>query len=82
MGKVRKCHKSKSDNLEVPITSSESGFDTELDALDSSLSLSVNDNEEINRLQTKILQLEEILKQHSIQIPNNCNFMSVSFECT
>ncbi|KAK5644715.1 hypothetical protein RI129_006015 [Pyrocoelia pectoralis] len=76
LGKVRKCHKTKSENLEVPITSSESGFDTELDALDSSLSLSVNDSEEISKLQIKIMRLEDILKQHGIPISSNVNCTS------
>ncbi|KAB0794400.1 hypothetical protein PPYR_11239 [Photinus pyralis] len=73
LGKVRKCHKTKSDNLEVPITSSESGFDTELDALDSSLSLSVNDSKEVCDLQTKVMRLEELLMQHGIPIPSPIN---------
>ncbi|KAF5279174.1 hypothetical protein FQR65_LT03421 [Abscondita terminalis] len=77
LGKVRKCHKKKSENLEVPPTSSESGFDTELDALDSSLSISANDYEEINRLQARVMYLEEVLKQHSISVPST-NFSSRS----
>jgi len=46
LGKLRKCYKSRTpENLEVPFTSSESGFDTEPE----SLSNSTCDNEEINR---------------------------------
>ncbi|KAF5273885.1 hypothetical protein FQA39_LY01000 [Lamprigera yunnana] len=77
LGKVRKCHKTKSENPEGLVTSSESGFDTELDGLDSSLSISINDYEEICRLQTRVMQLEETLKQHNISVPS-ANFSSRS----
>lgn len=66
LGKVRKCYKSRTpDNLEVPFTSSESGFDTEPE----SLSTSTCDNEEVNRLQAKVAFLEQVLIQHNIPVP-------------
>lgn len=68
LGKVRKFHKNR-DLLDVPFTSSESGFDTEIDCFDSSLSISGTEAEEIARLQTKVNLLEQLLKQHSIPIP-------------
>lgn len=68
LGKVRKFHKNR-DMLDVPFTSSESGFDTEIDCFDSSLSISGTETEEIARLQAKINLLEQVLKQHSIPIP-------------
>ncbi|KAK4875691.1 hypothetical protein RN001_012113 [Aquatica leii] len=84
LGKVRKCHKTKSENLEVPIASSESGFDTELDALDSSLSISANDYEEIGRLQARVMYLEEVLKQHSIseETTNDMKLKQLSKRCS
>ncbi|XP_066138947.1 ninein homolog isoform X1 [Euwallacea fornicatus] len=66
LGKVRKYYKSRTpDNLEVPFTSSESGFDTEPE----SLSTSTCDNEEINRLQAKVAFLEQVLLQNNIPVP-------------
>ncbi|KAL1491895.1 hypothetical protein ABEB36_012417 [Hypothenemus hampei] len=66
LGKVRKCYKPRSsDNLDNPFTSSESGFDTEPE----SLSTSNSENDEINRLQTKVVFLEHVLKQHNIPVP-------------
>lgn len=76
LGKVRKFHKNR-DLLDVPFTSSESGFDTEIDCFDSSLSISGTENEEIVRLQAKVNLLEQLLKQHSIAIPNG-NHQAVS----
>ncbi|KAJ8955160.1 hypothetical protein NQ318_009053 [Aromia moschata] len=71
LGKVRKFQKVKGENLEIPFTSSESGFDTEVDCYDSSLSVSASENEEITRLQAKVAFLEQILIQNSIPIPTN-----------
>ncbi|CAG9759741.1 unnamed protein product [Ceutorhynchus assimilis] len=66
LGKVRKCFTSRTpDNLEVPFTSNESGFDTEPE----SLSTSTCDNEEVNRLQAKVAFLEQVLMQHNIPVP-------------
>lgn len=66
LGKLRKCYKSRTpDNLDVPFTSSESGFDTEPE----SLSTSTCDNEELNRLQAKVAFLEQVLIQHNIPVP-------------
>ncbi|KAI4462157.1 ninein [Holotrichia oblita] len=71
LGKVRKFHKNK-DVLEVPFTSSESGFETELDCLDSSLSNSCNETDDtVNRLHAKIEVLEQILTEHSIPLPSD-----------
>ncbi|XP_030759348.1 blastoderm-specific protein 25D isoform X2 [Sitophilus oryzae] len=65
LGKLRKCYKSRTpENLEVPFTSSESGFDTEPE------SLSTCDNEEINRLQAKVAFLEQVLIQNNIPVPS------------
>lgn len=71
LGKVRKFHKTKCDNIEVPFTSSESGFDTEVECYDSSLSISTNENEEITRLQAKVAFLEQVLAQNNIPVPAN-----------
>lgn len=70
LGKVRKFHKNR-ELLDVPFTSSESGFDTEIDCFDSSLSISASEVEEIARLQAKVGLLEQLLKQHSIPVPTN-----------
>lgn len=70
LGKVRKFNKAKGENLDVPFTSSESGFDTEIDCFDS-LSTSANESEEIVRLQAKVAFLEQLLGQNSIAIPVN-----------
>lgn len=75
LGKVRKFHKNR-DLLDVPFTSSESGFDTEIDCLDSSLSISATEAEEIVRLQAKVNLLEQLLKQHSITIPTGNQVVS------
>ena len=80
LGKVRKFHKIKGDNLEVPFTSSESGFDTEVDCYDSSLSVSASEVEEITRLQAKIAFLEHILIQNSIPVPTIENKVSLKNE--
>lgn len=58
-------------------SSESSGFDTELDVLDSSLSVSTNETKEVGRLHAKIALLEHILAQHSIPIPA-ANAFSVS----
>ncbi|KAF7285740.1 hypothetical protein GWI33_010159, partial [Rhynchophorus ferrugineus] len=64
LGKLRKFYKSRTpENLEVPFTSSESGFDTEPE------SLSTCENEEINRLQAKVAFLEQVLVQNNIPVP-------------
>ncbi|KAG5867823.1 hypothetical protein JTB14_028228 [Gonioctena quinquepunctata] len=68
LGKIRKFHSVKPDNLEVPFTSSESGFDTEVDCLDSS-SAPTHYNEELTRLQAKVAFLEQILIQNKIPFP-------------
>lgn len=70
LGKVRKFTKIKGENLDVPFTSSESGFDTEIDCFDS-LSTSINESEEIVRLQAKVAFLEQLLIQNSVPIPVN-----------
>ncbi|KAK9753427.1 hypothetical protein QE152_g3486 [Popillia japonica] len=71
LGKVRKFHKNK-DVLELPFTSSESGFETELDCLDSSLSNSCNETDDtVTRLHAKIEVLEQILTEHSIPLPSD-----------
>ncbi|CAH0554943.1 unnamed protein product [Brassicogethes aeneus] len=68
LGKFRrKTEKMRGDHLDLPLTSSESGFETEAD-LDSSLYAS--EHEEITRLQSKVAFLEQILVQHSIPIPD------------
>ncbi|XP_019870125.2 ninein isoform X2 [Aethina tumida] len=56
------------DNLELPLTSSESGFETEADCLDSSISAS--EHEEIARLQAKVAFLEQVLVQNAIPVPD------------
>lgn len=74
LGKVRKfTNKTNTDhNLEtnLPLTSSESGFDTEIDCCDSSLSASINNDEEIIKLRARNAFLEQILLQNSIPIPD------------
>lgn len=77
LGKVRKFHKNK-DVLDLPFTSSESGFETELDCIDSSLSNSIGENEEIVRLQARIESLEQILVENSIPIPRTLSPQPVS----
>lgn len=57
--------------MDIPFTSSESGFDTGVDCFDSSLSVSGSELEEIARLQAKVNLLEQVLKQHSIPIPTS-----------
>lgn len=70
LGKLRKCSRHKIEANEMTFNSSESsGFDTELDGFDSSLSVSTNETTEIRQLQVKIALLEQILAQHSIPIP-------------
>ncbi|XP_072388356.1 uncharacterized protein Nin [Diabrotica undecimpunctata] len=71
LGKIRKFHTKNQENFEVPFTSSESGFDTEVDCPDSPLcDESSSENEEITRLQSKVAFLEQILKQNGIPVPN------------
>lgn len=71
LGKVRKFHKDRPDHLDVvPFVSNESGFEADVD-VDTSLSVSTNEQEEITRLQAKIAFLEQILAQHSISIPSD-----------
>ncbi|XP_050504267.1 ninein [Diabrotica virgifera virgifera] len=71
LGKIRKFHTKNQDNFEVPFTSSESGFDTEVDCPDSPLcDESSSENEELTRLQSKVAFLEQILKQNGIPVPN------------
>nr|CAH7734877.1 unnamed protein product [Callosobruchus chinensis] len=74
LGKLRKFHRSKTTGpssssshlLEVPLASSESGFDTEVDGLDSSVSSA--DHDEVSRLQARVAFLEQLLKQHGLQV--------------
>lgn len=71
LGKVRKFQKERPDHLDIiPFTSNESGFEAEIDAFDSSLSVSGNE-QEITRLQAKVAFLEQILTQHSIPVPSD-----------
>ena len=68
---MRKFHKDRPDHLEVvPFVSNESGFEAEIDAFDTSLS-STNDQEEVTRLQAKVAFLEQVLAQHSIPVPSD-----------
>ncbi|XP_022900115.2 ninein homolog [Onthophagus taurus] len=71
LGKVRKFQKNK-DILELPFTSSESGFETELDCLDSSLSNTSNETDDlVMRLQAKVDALEQVLLENSIPLPSH-----------
>lgn len=65
LGKVRKIPKNSEDRL----TSSESGFSTEIECSESSFCSSSNDSQDIKRLQAKIIFLEQILRQHDIPLP-------------
>ncbi|CAH1977041.1 unnamed protein product [Acanthoscelides obtectus] len=74
LGKLRKFHRPKptsgassSNHLEVPFASSESGFDTEVDVLDSSVASSA-DHDEVTRLQARVAFLEQVLRQHGLQV--------------
>ncbi|CAG9815388.1 unnamed protein product [Phaedon cochleariae] len=67
LGKIRKFHNAKRENLDIPFASSESGFDTEVDCVDS---VSIEENENIKRLQSKIAFLEQILIQNGIALPS------------
>ncbi|CAG9864195.1 unnamed protein product [Phyllotreta striolata] len=70
LGKIRK-YGTRSEAVEGPFTSSESGFDGEGDYLDSSSSVSTNDNDELVRLQSKVAFLEQILKQNGVPLPQS-----------
>ncbi|GLV41936.1 Ninein [Carabus blaptoides fortunei] len=85
LGKVRRCYQQQQQKnqptgevllealgAQMPLNSSESGFEAELDCLDSSLSFTGSEgctNEEVNNLQSRIAYLEQLLLQHSIKLP-------------
>lgn len=77
LGKVRKCYNRGEvlhDVLGLPLNTSESGFEAELDYFDSSISFSGSEDvcsDEVKILQARITYLEQLLLQNSVKLPEN-----------